>query len=195
MAKKKLILASGSPRRKMFFTALGFDFEQEPSRYEEDLTLDLVPEKLVCFLSQKKAEEVASRKSGIIVASDTMVFCDGKALGKPKNRAECLSTLRHLSGRSHSVISAITIIDTDTGKMKIAFDKTEVVFRKLSDDEIAAYEKTGEPYDRAGSYGIQDGGCIFVERLNGCYTNVVGLPIPLLLRMIKEFNVKRYNAP
>ena len=192
MAHKKLILASGSPRRKMFFTHLGFEFSIEPSRYEEDLTLDLPPEKLVSFLSQKKAEEVASRKSGIIVASDTMVFCDGKALGKPKSREECLSTLRHLSGRSHFVISAITIIDTDSGKKKTAFDKTEVVFRTLSEGEIDAYERTKEPYDRAGSYAIQDGGSIFVERLNGCYTNVVGLPVPLLLRMMEEFGVKRY---
>jgi len=170
----------------MFFERLGLDFRQVPSRYEEDMTLDLSPSELVMELSRRKAFEVASREDGVVVACDTMVFFDDKRLGKPKDKEDCINMLKILSGRDHQVISGLTVMAGD--KVVTDHETTEVHFRVLSDEEIERYAKTDEPYDKAGSYAIQGSASVFIDHVNGSYTNIVGLPVPLLLDMLKRFH-------
>ncbi|HIH23455.1 TPA: septum formation inhibitor Maf [Candidatus Woesearchaeota archaeon] len=190
-APTRIILASTSPRRKMLLEQIGLEFEIIPGDYEEDMTLPLPPHKLVMTLAKGKAMSVARKqKSGIIVAVDTVVALGEKVLGKPKNAADAKRMLKSLSGKTNVVYSGMCVIDAKTGKTLQDYEETMIVFRRLTTAEIDAYVATGEPLDKAGAYAMQGIAALFIERVEGCYSNVIGLPLPKLAKMLAKFGVK-----
>lgn len=187
---RKIILASGSPRRKELLQILGLQFDLEESNYKEELEKKRNPKELACFLSQNKAKAVAQKhKDAIVIAADTLIVFQGKILGKPRSREDAQEMLRRISNKSHSVITGFTIIDTRKNKTISQTVETKVYFRKLSEKEIENYVKTGEPQDKAGAYGIQGLGQILIQRIEGDYANVVGLPLGALAQSLKEFKI------
>ena len=187
---KKIILASSSPRRKELLEKIGLKFEVEPGDYEEIVDTDLEPHEMVRKLSREKAEAVARKhNSGVVIAADTVVLIDGKILGKPKSPAEAKKMLRALSGKSHAVITGFTIIDTAERRILSKAVETKVYIGELNPAEIDAYVKSGEPLDKAGGYGIQGLGSVIVEKIEGDYFNVVGLPLSSLAESLKEFGI------
>lgn len=183
-----IVLASGSPRRRELLEGLGLEFAIRPAKGEEVIEEGLGPDKIVCALSAAKAEEVA-RDFGedIIIAADTIVYADGRVLGKPRTEAEAEEMLRLLSGRSHEVYTGVTVIGG--GMTQSEAECTEVFFRELSAEEIRAYVATGEPMDKAGAYGIQGKASVFITGINGDYFNVMGLPLCRLGQMLKRIGV------
>lgn len=183
----EIILASGSPRRKELLETAGLDFRIIVADIEEKIPDGATPQEAVKALAFQKAQAVAnSHRESIVIGADTVVVCDGKILGKPKNEDDAFNMLRMLSGRSHTVCTGVALIKGD--KAKNFCDETEVEFHKLSDEEIEAYVKTGEPMDKAGAYGIQGKGCVLVKRINGDYFNVVGLPVSRVYRELGDMN-------
>ena len=176
--KKRLILASASPRRKEILTDLGLDFFVCPARGEEKLNTDK-PEEAVKQLAVQKASEVAARQSepALIVGADTVVAYRGKILGKPSGEEDAFRMLKMLSGNTHMVYTGVAVLDTETGEMLAHFaEGTEVSMYPMPDDWIRSYIATKEPMDKAGAYAIQ-GGCMpFIRCIHGEYTNVVGFP-------------------
>jgi len=188
---KKIILASASPRRKELLERIGLKFEVEPSRYEEQTIPALDPHELVKQNSLEKAKAVAARhRHAIIIAADTIGVFRGRILGKPHTPTEARKMLTALSGRSHRVITGFTITDSETGKTTSRSVETKVYFRELAPEEIDAYVRTGEPLDKAGAYAIQGLGSLIVERIEGDYYNVIGLPLSALAESLKEFGIK-----
>ena len=186
----KIILASTSPRRLKLLRGLGLKVKVVGSKVRESKFDISDPEKLVNTLALTKAQEVARRtKNGLIVGADTVVVHGGKILGKPKNPEEAKYMLRELSGRTHEVLTGLAVIDASSSKTRVDFVRTKVKFRKLSEGEIASYVATDKPFDKAGAYAIQEKAGLFVERIDGCYFNVVGLPLSKLAELLKEFNV------
>jgi septum formation protein len=186
----RLVLASASPRRKALLMQIGLEFEVIPSTVAEHWNHDMAPVSVARQLARQKAEEVAgSLSSGIVIAADTLVVHEGQILGKPRDRDEALGTLRQLSGKVHHVITALMVMEVESRSMARAEETTKVYFRKIPDEEILAYIATGEPMDKAGAYGIQEKGILFVRRIEGCYTNVVGLPVPKLASLLKGLGI------
>lgn len=186
-----LILASQSPRRRELLARMGLtQFEIRPAAGEETAPAHLAPGQLVEELSRQKAREVAqtAAKDDIIIAADTVVAADGQVLGKPLSRENAAQMLRFLSGRTHTVYTGVTVRQGE--KELTQHEATHVVFRPLTDAEIAAYVDTGEPMDKAGAYGIQGRGCVLVEGIQGDYYNVMGLPVCRLGLMLREFGVE-----
>ena len=182
--KCPLILASGSPRRKEILDTMGLEFSVDVSDADESFAG--TPEEMVLELSRRKAQAVASRHSGaIILAADTLVYGD-EVLGKPHSAEEAKRMLAGLSGRWHSVYTGVTMIDTRSGKTLSRADVTRVHFVALTAQDIDAYVATGEPLDKAGAYGIQGRGGMFIDRIEGSYSNVVGLPMALVRSMLLE---------
>lgn len=182
--KCPLILASGSPRRKEILDTMGLEFSVDVSDADESFVG--TPEEMVLELSRRKALAVASRHSGaMILAADTLVFGD-EVLGKPHSAEEAKRMLAGLSGRWHSVYTGVTMIDTRSGKTLSRADVTRVHFVALTAQDIDAYVATGEPLDKAGAYGIQGRGGMFIDRIEGSYSNVVGLPMALVRSMLLE---------
>ena len=186
------ILASASPRRKELLKELIPDFEIIPSLANEDVREELSPPNFVKELAKRKAEEVAMREAArgkIVLGSDTVVAFDGKILGKPKDEAEAFSMLSALSGNVHQVYTGVCIIyPFKTGRsVLVDAECTEVVFENLSKTQILAYIATGSPMDKAGAYGMQDGG--LVKEIKGSYSNVIGLPLELCKRMIEQIKI------
>lgn len=180
---KNLVLASGSPRRRELLAGLGWEFRVEPSLITETKPEGEAPAHLVKRLAFEKASEVASRFPGNwVVGADTVVSIDGMILGKPKDEAEAKSMLRRLAGETHSVFTGVALIAPD-GRSLSETEETKVTFRPLSDEEISAYVACGESMDKAGAYAIQGRGTLLASHVNGCYFNVVGLPLFLLSRM------------
>ena len=191
---KKIILASQSPRRKDLLKQIGLEFEIDPSSYEEDMTLKMEPKKLAEFLSLGKAKDVAQRyKDSIIISADTIVAVDGEVFGKPKTPERAKYMLQKLSSRDHSVITWFTIIDTKTNKQISKSIETKVYFRDISDEEIDAYIATGEPLEFAGAYAIQHLGGLFVEKIEGDYFNILGLPILPITIELKKFSINTFE--
>ncbi len=189
--RKRVILASASPRRKELLEKLGLKFEVEASNYAEELRPGLAPHELVRHISLAKARIVAARHpNAIVIAADTIGILRGKVIGKPHTPDEARKMLATLSGRSHTVITGFTIIDTETNKTRTESVETKVYFRKLDSAEIEAYVKSGEPLDKAGGYAIQGRGALLVERIEGDYFNVVGLPLSALAASLKEFGIR-----
>lgn len=188
---KKIILASGSPRRKELLTSLGLDFEVIKSDFEEDIENKLFSNELIINLAEEKVKDVAkkTKKPSIIIGADTVVIIDNEILGKPLNEQDAFNMLKKLSNRTHKVVTAIAIFDTEKNKMLSEAVTSKVTFKELSDDEIKKYIKTGEPMDKAGSYGIQAYGGLFVNDISGCYFNIVGLSIHKLGEMLKTFGI------
>lgn len=188
----EFILASASERRKELlsriiknFNIIISDFDEQSVIFDDDCG------EYVRKLALGKAKTVADKleNKSIIIGSDTVVYQNGKILGKPKDDRAAFSMLKSLSGGSHEVYSGIAIINKYTNEIKTDFVCTEVFFSKLSDEDINNYIKSREPMDKAGAYGIQGNGGIFVEKIHGCYYNVVGLPLNRLYNMLKEMGV------
>ena len=191
MDKKKIILASQSPRRKWLLEQIGLEFDIITSNFDENIEGKKFSRQLIESLAFEKAKDVAARvgDDALIIAADTVVILGSKILGKPKDEADAKSMLKQLSGREHKVMTAVAIIDKYEDKILLKSTLSKVKFKKLSEREIDDYIKTGEPMDKAGSYGIQAYGSIFVEKVEGCYNNIVGLPLNLLSEMLKCFGV------
>ncbi len=182
-----IILASKSPRRKDLLSRAGVEYKAITSDAEETRIDGESPREQAERLASLKANDVA-KIHGLdlpVLGSDTIVVLDGKTLGKPIDRADGARMLKELAGRWHTVITGVSLIDTN-GTEKIISVQSEVSFRNLSDYEIESYLDTGEPFDRAGSYAIQGIGAFIIDSLKGSYTNVIGLPLKETLEMLKE---------
>lgn len=187
---RRIILASGSPQRKELLEKIGLTFEVDPAAYVETIKSGMIPEEIAKYLSREKAWAVAKKyPDAIIIAADTFGVIGGEIIGKPHHATEAKKILGRLSGRSHRVITGFTIIDTQTGKAVTRSVETVVHFRKLTGDEINAYVSTGEPLDKAGAYGIQGLGALLVDRIEGDYYNVIGLPLNTLAKELESFGV------
>ena len=182
----KLILASQSPRRRELLGIIGLPFTVRVADVDETLG-ELPPEEAVAQLSHKKAAAVPRTENETVIGADTVVVLDGKILGKPTDEADAFRMLRFLSGRCHQVMTGVTVLRGD--RCVSVTEVTEVSFRELSDQEILDYIASGDPMDKAGSYGIQSGGALFVDGIHGDYFNVVGLPVCRLGQILKEFTV------
>lgn len=199
--KSRLILASGSPRRKELLEQIGAEFEILSAKGEEVITSD-IPSQVVMELSAQKAEEVAgryekelgtgkaceeNRQTVVILGADTVVAYENKILGKPKDEADAIRMLQMLAGDTHSVFTGVTLLIEQAGKRekKTFFAETKVTMYPMSEEEIKAYVATGEPMDKAGAYGIQGKCAAYIERIEGDYNNVVGLPVSLVYQTLK----------
>ena len=181
-----IILASASPRRRELLSSMGWHFSVEPSYITEKTVPGESAEEMVCRLALSKADNIFSRRGGSwVVGADTVVSADGVIYGKPRNDDAALDMLMNLQGKTHSVITGVALIAPD-GRKKSAFEKTTVTFRAMTREELSAYVASGESLDKAGAYAIQDKGALLVEKINGCYFNVVGLPIQLLSKMFSD---------
>lgn len=186
---KKIVLASASPRRKQLLKQMNLVFEVKPSYTGEILDEKLKPEEIVIELAKQKALDIASKeKESIVIGSDTIVFLN-EILGKPRDESDAFEMLNKLSGKIHYVYTGIAVFDTATNKLITDYEKTAVKMKRLSEDEIKRYILTGEPMDKAGAYGIQGLASIFIEKIEGCYFNVVGLPVSKLYCILKQFGV------
>ena len=203
----KVILASGSPRRRELMELMGIPFETDVSDADEDIDKEMPPERYVGELSRRKAKAVEARhKKDIIIGADTIVVMDGTVLGKPKDKDDALRMLHMLAGRTHSVYTGVTISypkvsgDKTPGHSGAASDitasdqkdraeesfhvRTDVTMYPANEMLLEAYTESSEPYDKAGAYGIQGRGALLVERIEGDYYNVMGLPISGLYRRL-----------
>lgn len=188
LSNKKIILASKSPRRKELLEGLGIEFELRPKDTDESFSDSLDPGEVAGFLSEKKAKAFSSElKSGeLIIASDTIVVLDGEILGKPSDHSEAIQMLQKLSGKMHQVYTAFTLMDEN--KMQTFTDMTKVFFKDLSNEEIEHYVRLYQPFDKAGAYGIQEWiGFIAVEKIEGSYFTVMGLPVHLVYDSLKNW--------
>lgn len=168
----------------------GLDFTVCKSDYEEDLGLQLRPRELARFLSREKAEAIAPKyKDALIIAADTFIVFKDNLLGKPHTDKEALKMLKMLNGKAHSVVTGFTVLDTSSSKKLSRSEETKVYFKKLGNDEINAYVRSGEPLDKAGAYAVQGLGAVFVEKIEGDFFNVVGLPLCALTEALKKFGV------
>ena len=184
-----IILASKSPRRQELMRLLGLEFTIHTADIDETMNPALPPEQEVARVSGLKAAEIAKTAGAddVIVAADTIVVVDGAVLGKPKDKADAQRMLRLLSGREHEVMTGLSV--WHEGRLRQQVVKTRVHFRPMTDAEIAAYIATGEPMDKAGSYGIQGYGAIFIDHLEGDYFSVMGLPLCPLEHLLRGCGV------
>ncbi|MBP9715083.1 MAG: septum formation protein Maf [Candidatus Pacebacteria bacterium] len=188
---RKIILASTSPRRIELLTKAGIKFEAVASDYEEDMTLPMEPKELAKFLSRGKAEAIAKNyEDAIIIGGDTFIAFNGKILGKPHTEERAREMLLMLSGHTHSVISGFTVMDTKSGKVISDTEEAFITFKNLSEKEIDDYVATGEPLSRAGAYAIQTIGENFIEKWEGDYDSIVGLPTSRVLEALKDLGVE-----
>lgn len=186
---KNIILASQSPRRQQLLKELGLTFEIKViDNIEEKYPENLNPEEITMFLAEHKANHYKNiiKENDILITADTIVCLENEILGKPENRSEAVKILRKLSGKSHFVITGMCLMTQN--QKKTFYSKTEVFFKKLTEEEIFYYIDNFQPYDKAGAYGIQEWiGLIGIERVNGSYFNVVGLPVQKLFAELKNF--------
>lgn len=194
----KIILASGSPRRKEILENLGFTFKIIPSRIDEEFLIKNSKNEDYIFnikkIARLKAENIAQgQKDSVVIAADTLVICNGKIMGKPKDLKEARKMLLELSGSNHKVITGICIIKSRTKKTVVDYETTLIKFKELTNEEIEDYLNTGEFLDKAGGYGIQGYGSLFVESIKGCYFNVVGLPVFKLYKNLNRLNINIFK--
>jgi len=187
---RNICLASSSPRRQQILKEMGLDFViRHPMEFKEKLS-GLDPEALVCHNALGKAKEVAEKyKDSIIIGCDTIVTFNNEILGKPLTPDNARVMLMKLRGNYHNVFSGLAVIDMQKNRELVGYDKTEVKFKDLSEREINEYVESGEPLDKAGAYGIQECGGVFVESIKGSLSNVVGLPKELLTKFLAELEV------
>ncbi len=183
-----IVLASGSPRRREILADLGLKFRIEASNADESIPEGTSPDLAVRRLSLLKAADVAKSQpeNALVIGADTVVVLDDEILGKPTDEEDAARMLKSLSGREHSVLTGISALRRSDGKGVSVFEETKVRFRNLSEEEILKYVKTGEPMDKAGAYGIQGLGSLLIEKIDGDYFNVVGLPVCRLFRLLAE---------
>ncbi len=182
-----VVLASGSPRRRELLGHLGIPFVVRPSEADESYAPDQTPEEIVASISRRKALAAQAAPQELVIAADTMVFLDRARLGKPRDEAEALAMLTALQGRRHTVCTGVTV--RRGAQILTEAESTAVWFRPASEAELRAYIATGEPMDKAGAYGIQGLGALLVERIDGDFYNVMGLPLLRLSRMLAAFGL------
>ena len=184
-----IVLASGSPRRRELLTQMGLDYRVVVSDADETVDPSLSPAEQVREISQRKARAVADRvgDDALIIAADTVVALDGSVMGKPHSQAEAVDMLTRLSGNTHTVYTGFTVCQGS--RHFTASEATDVTFRELAPEEIAAYVATGEPMDKAGAYGIQGKGSLLVRAIHGDYFNVMGLPVCALGQALADFGL------
>ena len=189
---RPLILASRSPRRKILLRQIGLKFRVIPSQVSEILTPRESPAENAKRIAVDKAVDVAGRlRKGIVIGADTLVVIDHHVLGKPISKEDAKRMLKLLSGREHSVFTGFSLVDVETKKHAAGVEETKVRFRKLDENEICSYVESGSPMDKAGSYGIQDDyGAVFVEKINGCFYNVVGFPLARFYSTLQHLNAQ-----
>jgi septum formation protein len=188
--KRTIVLASASPRRKELLEKIGLKFQVDPSDFPENLRQDLPPEGLVKFNSIGKASSVAVKyPDAIIISADTIGVLNDRIIGKPHTAEEAVKMLQSLCGKTHRVITGLTVIDTASGRMLTRTIETKVHIKKLSPQEIQNYVQSSEPLDKAGAYAIQGLGALIVEKISGDYYNVMGLPLNSLADCLKELGV------
>lgn len=202
----KVVLASSSPRRVELLTNLGLEFEVVPSDADETIEPGRTAAGTVIQLAKLKADAVFERVSRddkwrtgtdtdrlLVLGADTTVVLDNKLLGKPESDEEARSMLKELSGRCHDVFTGVVIISKEVNQATpteiSSFEMSHVYFRNLTEEEISAYIKTGEPRDKAGAYALQGIGSAFVQAIEGCFTNVIGLPVPLVVSMLRRAGI------
>ncbi|HKQ85571.1 MAG TPA: nucleoside triphosphate pyrophosphatase [Candidatus Acidoferrales bacterium] len=195
----KLILASGSPRRAEILRSAGLSFEPQPAYVDESLLPGERAEDYVLRLAKTKAQIVATiaaknSERTFVIGADTTVVCDGRIFAKPENASEAHEMLRALSGKTHEVLTGIAIIRTPDGLQASGMEATRVTFASLSQNDIDAYIVTGEPFDKAGGYGIQGIGGKFISRIDGCYFNVMGLPLSRVWQMLRALGWREETA-
>ncbi len=180
-----IILASQSPRRRELMGLFHVPFTVKVADIDEKMDETASPYDEVARVSREKALAVEASNEDIVIAADTIVVCQGKILGKPKDEADAKNMLTLLSGRDHQVMTGMTVAKGE--KIVTVTEVTDIHFRDLSEGEILAYIATGEPMDKAGSYGIQGGGSLFAEKMVGDYYNVMGLPVCRLYQILRDF--------
>jgi septum formation protein len=186
----RLVLASGSPRRRELLARLGLPFAVAVSGVNEDVPPDAAPEAMVLDLAVQKARQIAAdRPGGLVVGADTTVVLDGAVLGKPTDPDDAVRMLRQLRDRLHRVYTGLAIVDAATGRVERGLVASDVTMRDYADAEIVTYVASGEPLDKAGAYGIQGRGGDLVAAVNGCFYNVVGLPLCELVALLGRFGV------
>lgn len=204
----RIILASGSPRRKELLEQVGLEFEICPAKGEEVIT-STVPSEVVLELSRQKAMEIATMVASydeahkdvttpcdkLVIGADTIVAYGDKILGKPKDEDDAKSMLRMLSGNTHSVYTGVTVVvmdENDRAGIHSFYEKTDVTMYEMSEAEIDRYVASGEPMDKAGAYGIQGKCAIYISKIDGDYNNVVGLPVAKLYQELKSIGIDWY---
>ncbi|MCG7410201.1 Maf family protein [Paenibacillus sp. ACRRX] len=191
-----LVLASSSPRRQELIQTFGLPYVVEPSDADESLEEHWTPQDTVEQLALRKASTIveirqARRDEGIVIGSDTVVVHDRMILGKPHDDSDAFRMLSMLQGKAHDVFTGVACIDVRTGNTLVRHRHTRVWMRHLNNAQIERYIASGEPRDKAGSYGIQGLGATIVDRIEGCYFNVVGLPVSLLAEMLTAFAIEK----
>mgnify|MGYP001603178146 CR=1 FL=1 len=199
MPTREIILASASPRRAALLRQIGLAFRIQPSRlHEEGRRMEKghdAAEAVACRLARAKAEDVAAQlERGLIIGADTIVVCEGIILGKPRDGDEARDMLLRLGGRTHQVITGVAVVEAETGRAEVEAAVTAVRMRAIAAAEAASYAATGEPLDKAGAYAIQGRGALLVEWIEGDYSNVVGLPLPTLARLLRRFHLHVWEA-
>lgn len=183
------ILASASPRRIELLSELGWYFTVMPSTLDEVILCGERPEDTACRLADMKASDIAAKRPGEwVVGADTLVALGDTALGKPKDVSDAISMVGMLQGRTHRVITAVAVI-SPKGEKRVDYETTHVTFRPLSNEDTSAYVALGESLDKAGAYAIQGRGMLLVEKIDGCYFNVVGLPVQKLSAILTELGL------
>tara|TARA_B100001123_G_scaffold366160_1_gene425632 strand:+ start:375 stop:971 length:597 start_codon:yes stop_codon:yes gene_type:complete len=195
MSSSLLILASASPRREKLLRQLGVNFVSEPQNIIEEKRIDESPEKFVKRMAEEKASSAFSKrkeKDIVVVASDTIVVCDKRVLGKPKDKSDGIKMLLTLSNKTHRVLSAVTV--ANTLRYKSTVSETSVSFREISEIEAECYWDSGEPEGKAGGYAIQGCGAVFVQSINGSYSGVMGLPLFQTAQLLSEFGIHSWQS-
>lgn len=184
MTKRKVVLASSSPRRRDLLDLIGISHDVRPADVDESIQPGESPSEYAERLAREKAEAIAGDGTDIVIGADTVVVIDGRVLGKPVNDQQAEAMLESLGGRTHTVVTAVAVVVD--GRTSSGVEEVVVTFRRLTADEITSYVATGEPMDKAGAYGIQGFGATIVERIEGDYFAVMGLPLVRLVRLLAE---------
>lgn len=191
----KIVLASASPRRAELLTQLGLTFETRESKVSEEHGSETDPLQLAGTLALRKVRAVAGQSGAdLFIAADTIVRAEGRLLGKPHDEEAARAMLRSLSGRAHEVFTGVAVLHRRSGRTLTHVEKTLVFMRPIAEEELDWYVQSGEPFDKAGGYGIQGRAAVFVERLEGCYFNVVGLPLAALWQMLRELGIRPWEG-
>lgn len=195
MHKKPIILASSSPRRSELLRQIGLAHSIDPADVDERILPGENAGQYAVRVALEKARIAAGRvRRGIVIAADTVVVLGDEILGKPADAGDAERMLKLLSGRRHQVVTGLAVIDASNGRTVTRTAVTSVWFRQLAGEEIKAYALSREPLDKAGAYGIQEKGAVLVEKIEGCYFNVVGLPLSLLAAVLREFGINLLGA-
>ena len=197
--RRNVILASASPRRRELLALIFPTFEVVPSDFDEGrVSSELAPSEYVVFSASRKARAVAEQvENAVVIGADTVVVVDSEIMGKPEDADDARRMLGMISGRTHQVYTGVSAIVVHRGEPteKSGVERTDVTVRPLTGQMIERYLATGEPMDKAGAYAIQGKGAVLIERINGCYSNVVGLPVYLLSRLLEDLGVEALRLP